>query len=56
MQRPTHESLPIRCWECNRRPVEKLFDRCFMCLARHEFTGFEKDYPISEPSPREIGT
>jgi len=53
----SHElgTLRPRCWDCNRRPVEKQFDRCPMCQARYEFTGFQKNYPISEPSLREVG-
>ena len=53
---PTHElgSLIIRCWDCNKRPVKKLFDICPVCLGRYEFTGFQKDYPISEASLKEI--
>ncbi len=55
---PTHElgSLRPRCVEGCQRPVEKQFDRCFVCQARHGFTGFLKDYPISEPTLKEIGT
>lgn len=51
---PTHElgSLRPRCVECPRF-VEKQFDRCFMCLARQEFTGFIADYPICEGKPRD---